>query len=136
MFRCYCCEGIAEETFNHLLLIAPIVFSLRKQFATCAGIKIEGEQLLNIMAKWWNFDYATKWKAIINVVPGIITCELWKGRNTAKHVRQVSFNQLYRNCLLIVYKMVRYTFSPLKKIPHKWEELVDLMQRWSTPLFY
>lgn len=74
--RCYCCEGRAKETLNHLLLIAPIAFSLRKQFATCAGINIEGELLLNIMAKWWNFDCATKWKAIINVVLEIITCEL------------------------------------------------------------
>lgn len=61
---------------NHLLLTAPIALTLWKQFATCAGIPIEGRHLLSTIINWWEYDIKSKWKNIINAVPGVIVWEL------------------------------------------------------------
>lgn len=37
---------------------------------------------------------------------------------------------------MIVHRLVKITFPEIKKVPFKWEQLLDLMQSWRPTLHY
>lgn len=95
--RCWCCVHYQQETMNHLFLTSPIAAKLWRQFASCAGVSMEGMQLSLVLITWWNSNAAPKMKPILKVTPIFIIWELWKRRNSIKHGKEVSYSRLTSN---------------------------------------
>lgn len=78
VFRCHCCERKEVKTMTHLFLTVPIILRLWKQFATCAGIQIEGMQLQQLIHVWWNFHEPSRLRKVMQAMSAIIMWSLWK----------------------------------------------------------
>lgn len=70
--RCYCCENGGEETMSHLFLTTPISLRLWREFATCAGIIVEGSHLQHLISKWWKDDFPNRVQPILKSISMII----------------------------------------------------------------
>lgn len=134
--KCYCCEKGEMETMKHLLLTAPIAQKLWKQFASCAGININGLTLQQLIFKWWEHKASTKVQQILQAVPAVIMWELWKRRNSYKHGKEVSYTNLYYQCQLIIYQLVRTKFPWIKRMPYHWPQVLDRLQSYKPTLHY
>lgn len=83
--RCFCCDKKEMEIGEHLFLIASTAQRLWKQFVTCAGIKVEGKQLHQLIQICWNFQGGNRLKKVMQIIPAVIVWELWKRRNAYRH---------------------------------------------------
>lgn len=95
--KCFCCDTSECESMEHLFQTAPIAKKLWRQFALCAGICLDGGQLLPSINKWWNFEANSKLQYVMKAVPTILMWELWKRRNAIKHGKDVCFSRLHNN---------------------------------------
>ncbi|KAK4721618.1 hypothetical protein R3W88_011851 [Solanum pinnatisectum] len=134
--KCYCCEHGEMETMTHLLLTAPIAQRLWKQFASCAGLNIEGMHLQQIITAWWEHKASHKLTQILKAIPAIIMWALWKRRNTRRHGKDHSFNWMNHHCQETIHQLIRVKFPWPKKVPYQWMEIVDMLQRYKPTLHY
>ncbi|WMV31014.1 hypothetical protein MTR67_024399 [Solanum verrucosum] len=134
--KCYCCEKGELETMTHLLLTAPITQRLWKQFASCAGLNIDGIHLHHLLIKWWKYEGNPKLQQIMKAIPAIVTWELWKMRNSIRHDKKVSFDKMFSQCQIIVHRLIKANYPWLKNIPLQWSGMFDLLQRYRPTLFY
>lgn len=113
---------------KHLLLTTHIAQRLWRLFATCAGINIEGQQLQQLILQWWEFDANPKVQHIMKAIPHILMWELWKRRNEKRHDKEISFNKMYSQCLLIVHQLLKANYPWLRNVPYNWNGMFDLLQ--------
>ncbi|KAH0693326.1 hypothetical protein KY290_021507 [Solanum tuberosum] len=130
------CEHGEMETMTHLLLTAPIAQRLWKQFASCAGLNIEGMHLQQIITTRWEHKASHKLTQILKAIPAIIMWALWKRRNTRRHGKDHSFNWMNHQCQETIHQLIRVKFPWLKKVPYQWMEIVDMLQRYKPTLHY
>ncbi|KAH0698731.1 hypothetical protein KY284_012946 [Solanum tuberosum] len=135
--KCYCCEQGEMETMTHLFLTASIAQKLWKQFASCAGIKIEGLHIQQLIIKWWEHKSSNKLEQVIKEVPTILMWELWKKRrNARRHGNEYSNNWMIHQCQMTIHQIIRAKFPWIKEVPYKWEGMVALLHTYKPTLYY
>ncbi|KAH0779037.1 hypothetical protein KY290_005464 [Solanum tuberosum] len=131
----YCCDSGEMKTMTHLLLTAPIAQRLWKQFASCAGIIIGGQQLHKLIFQWWEYDGNPKVQHIMKAIPAIVMWELWKRMNAKRHDKEISFNKMYSQCQLTVHQLIRAKYPWLRNVPYHWAGMIDLLQNYKLNLW-
>ncbi|XP_059289519.1 uncharacterized protein LOC132043051 [Lycium ferocissimum] len=101
--RCWCCEDHRQETMSHLFLTSPTAFKLWKQFASCAGLNIEGQHLQQVITLWWTAPASHKLHTIFQAIPAIILWEIWKRRNSIKHGRNTTYSRMVYQVQQTIY---------------------------------
>lgn len=85
--------------------------------------------------EWWNFAENLRGKKILYAVPAIILWELWKGRNSKRHDKDISYAKIYHNCFKTVQQLMKATYPELR-MPPDWVGYFELIQRYRSKLTY
>ncbi|XP_075101861.1 uncharacterized protein LOC142177287 [Nicotiana tabacum] len=108
MSRCWCCQQPQEESIEHIFVTtASKVWNL---FMGAARISVQLIQLKQIIRHWLYAQCCPKLKPLFQVVPAIITWELWKRRNTGKHGGSVSTNRVIHEINRTLHQLARLLF--------------------------
>ncbi|XP_075091556.1 uncharacterized protein LOC142171756 [Nicotiana tabacum] len=83
--KCLCCLPPQEETFQHIFLTSDVASRVWKVFLQPTGLVINLVQVHQVIRAWWSEKCYAKLKPLFQVVPVIITWEIWKRRNSMKH---------------------------------------------------
>jgi len=134
--KCYYCEQRDMKIMTHLFVTASIVQKLWKQFASCAGIKIEGLQLQQLIIKWWKHKANNKLNHVLKAVAAVLIWELWKRRNAKRHGKEYSFTCMNHQCQMIIHQLIRVKFPSIKEVPYQWKGMVDQLQNYKPTLYY
>ncbi|XP_049396567.1 uncharacterized protein LOC125860610 [Solanum stenotomum] len=99
-------------------------------------IIINGLNLQEVIFKWWEHEAPNKLQQILKVVPAVIMWELWKRRNSYRYGKEVTYNNMYYQCQLILYQLVRTKFPWIKEMPYHWQQMVETLQNYKPTLHY
>lgn len=114
---------------SHLFLT-----QLWRQFASFAGIQIEGLQLSQVIIKWWTTNCGPKLKPLMRVVPAIIIWNLWKRRNNLKHGRKLAYNSLVHKVDTDIWKVGSNMHNNMKNMPMEWKNIVDYLENYTPKI--
>ncbi|KAK4723899.1 hypothetical protein R3W88_026678 [Solanum pinnatisectum] len=132
--KCYYCELGDMKTMTHLFLTASIIQKLWKKFTFCAGIKIEGLQLQQLIIKWWKHKANNKLDQVLKAVPAVLIWELWNRRNAKRHGKEYSFTWMNHQCQMMIHQLIRLKFPWIKEVPYQWKPtLYYHLVNWKFP---
>lgn len=70
----------------------------------------------------------------MQALPAIIIWELWKQRNNYKYGDTVTVSRVIYQVSSTLQSLVRYKKLGLHHVPHKWPELIDMMEKHTPKL--
>ncbi|XP_070034168.1 uncharacterized protein [Nicotiana tomentosiformis] len=114
--KCWCCEKPKEESLVYMFFTSTTATTVWKYFLSRASIALSGMSMHHAITKCWTTQVIPRFKPIMQVLPSCIVWELWKRRNSLKYGDSVS--------------------KPGLKIPHKWQDLLPMMENYTPRLKY
>ncbi|XP_019251272.1 PREDICTED: uncharacterized protein LOC109230201 [Nicotiana attenuata] len=113
-----------------------VSFFMWKYFLPAAGIKVEGLTFHQANVKCWTAKVIPRLQPIIQALPSIIVWELWKRRNSYKYGDAVSMNKVIYQVSTTLQHLVKCRKPSLQNVPHKWPDLIDMMEQFTPKLKY
>ncbi|KAH0757915.1 hypothetical protein KY290_021408 [Solanum tuberosum] len=98
-------------------------------------ISLEGLQLSQVVIKWWTSDSCRILKPLMRAVPTAVIWNLWKRRNSLKHGRPSSYNNLVFRVNSDLWKLGRTIYPKLQDFPTKWSDIVACREKHKPKLY-
>ncbi|XP_019231591.1 PREDICTED: uncharacterized protein LOC109212407 [Nicotiana attenuata] len=134
--KCWCCVLAQEETMSHLFFTSYAARKVWKYFLSAAGINVERLTFHQAIVKCWTMKVVPRLQPILQALHSIIIWELWKRRNGYKYGESVSVNRvMYKISTMLQYR-VKFRKPSLQHVPHKWPDLVIMMEQYTPKLKY
>lgn len=130
--RCWCCTHPKFETMSHLFLTSDTATKLWRMFANVVGIHIEGLQLSQVGTS----DCCPILKPLMIAVPTVIIWNLWKRRNSFKHGRPSSYDNLVFKVNSDLWTLGRCVYPKLQDLPAGWSNMVAYLEKYKPKLYF
>ncbi|KAG5616090.1 hypothetical protein H5410_015914 [Solanum commersonii] len=101
---------------TYLFLTAPIANKLWRQFADCAGIKMEGMLLQQIIIAWWKHKASPKLQEVYRAIPTIVLWTIWRRRNAIKYGNNIKYEEMVNQIVGVVRQLIKHKYPWIKKI--------------------
>lgn len=132
--RCWCYANPDEETLGHLFFRSYAATKVWSYFFSFAGLSLEGLNLHQAVVKCWTVQVVPRLKPIFQALPCIIIWELWKRRNNYKHGDSVTISRVIYQVSFTLQSLVKVRKPGIKRVPHRWPDLLHLMENYSPRL--
>nr|XP_009798917.1 PREDICTED: uncharacterized protein LOC104245059 [Nicotiana sylvestris] len=134
--RCWCCIDPQEESLTHLFFTSHAAKIVWKYFLARAGIKMEGLTLHQAITRCWTARVLPRMKPIMQALPSCIIWELWKRRNSYKYGEAIIISRVIYQVSSSLQALVRVRKLGLSNIPHKWHDLLNMLENYTPRLSY
>lgn len=134
--RCWCCTEPQEESLTHLFFTSNAAKLVWKYFLTIDGIRIEGLSIHQAIIKCWTASVIPRIKPIMQSLPSCIVWELWKRRNGYKYGEAVTISRVIYQVSSSLQALVRVRKPGITNVPHKWHELLQMLENYTPRLTY
>ncbi|XP_070025438.1 uncharacterized protein LOC142181904 [Nicotiana tabacum] len=120
--KCWCCVEPKEETTQHMFFTSYATNKVWKYYLGYAGIATEGLTLHQAIIKCWTADVVPRLKPIIQALPSVIVCELWKRRNSYKYGDAVTINKVIYQISTTMQSLIKVRKLGVQQVPHRWPD--------------
>ncbi|XP_075095364.1 uncharacterized protein LOC142173644 [Nicotiana tabacum] len=134
MSRCWCCQHPQEESIEHIFVTTPTASKVWNLFMGAAGISVQLIQLKQIIRHWWYAQCCPNLKPLFQVVPAIITWELWKRRNAGKHGGSMSIYRVIHEINRTMHQLARVRYAWIPNIPLLWPDMIQYFEGYKPIL--
>lgn len=129
-----CCIEPMEESLPHLLFTSHAAKVVWKYFLSGARIRLEGLTMYQAITKCWTASVLPRIKPIMQALPSYIIWELWKRINSYKNGEAVIISRVIYQVSSSLQALVRVRKPGINHVPHKWHELVRMLENYTLRL--
>nr|XP_016466227.1 PREDICTED: uncharacterized protein LOC107788988 [Nicotiana tabacum] len=105
-----------------------------RYFMPSKCINMEGLLMQQTILKCWAAQVVPRLKSILQALPLIIVWELWKRKNSYKYGEAVTVSRVIYQISSTLQDLVRLRKSSLQNVPHKWPDLLHVMEHYMQKL--
>nr|XP_016495997.1 PREDICTED: uncharacterized protein LOC107815006 [Nicotiana tabacum] len=133
--KCWCCAQPKEESLVHMFFTSIVATTVWKYFLSRGGMALSGLSMHQAITKCWTSQVIPQLKPIMQAFPSCIVWKLWKRRNSLKYGDSVSISSVIYQVSTALQCLVQ-TRKPGLKVPHKWHDLLSMMENYTPRLKY
>ncbi|XP_075096138.1 uncharacterized protein LOC142174244 [Nicotiana tabacum] len=123
-----------EESLQHLFFRSETAKTTWKYFLSRAGIVVEGLTLHQAITKCWTANVCLRLKPVMQALPSCVVWELWKRRNSMKYGDVVTTSRVIYQVSSILQALVKVRKPGMDMVPHKWQDLLAMMENFTPKL--
>lgn len=132
--RYWCYVNPQEETMTHVLFTSAAAKRTWSYFYFHVGFSLEGFTLQQAVVRSWTAHVILRHKSVFQALPSIIVWELWKRRNNYKYGDVVTISRVIYHVSSTLQALVKVRKPGIQNIPHKWPDLLDMMEQYTPRL--